>query len=234
MPFGSGESWSQQCRLSCHSSVILLTSCSIFRFTPPLLKSDCELHPSHLVSWSIPCQINCLCSALTPTPDGLDHARRSLRMWGVSPHAVQTDGTIQVPKVSGRRCRGNRVAADLGYQSDLVDMEPDLILPPSCFLRAASWQVAERVLEARQSAPDPPNQLFVPEAVRSDVLQWAHASNLTCHPGVNCTLQFLQQQFWLAFLTRDTRDYIVACPVCAWGKSSHQPPAALLLPLEIP
>ncbi len=30
----------------CHSSAILLTSCSTFTFTPPPLHSDCQPHPS--------------------------------------------------------------------------------------------------------------------------------------------------------------------------------------------
>lgn len=76
-----------------------------------------------------------------------------------------------------------------------MEMAPDPIFPPYCILGVASWLV-ERVQEAQQSAPDPgggpPNRLFNPEGVRSDVLQWAHASKLTYHPGVNRTLQFLR------------------------------------------
>lgn len=35
-------------------------------------------------------------------------------------------------------------------------------------------------------------------------------------------------------MTRDARAFIDACPVCACGKSSHQPPAGLLHPLPVP
>lgn len=35
-------------------------------------------------------------------------------------------------------------------------------------------------------------------------------------------------------MTQDNRDHIAACPVCARGKSSHQPLVGLLQPLEIP
>uniref|UniRef100_A0A674P365 Gypsy retrotransposon integrase-like protein 1 n=1 Tax=Takifugu rubripes TaxID=31033 RepID=A0A674P365_TAKRU len=124
------------------------------------------------------------------------------------------------------------------FASEPGEMDPDPILPLSCILGAASWQVEERVREAQQSAPDPggcpPNRLFVPVAVRSEVLHWAHSSRLTCHPGVNRSLHFLRQRFWWPSMARDTKDYIAACPVCSRGKASHRPPAGLLQPLEIP
>lgn len=35
-------------------------------------------------------------------------------------------------------------------------------------------------------------------------------------------------------MTRDARAFIAACPLCACGKSWHQPPAGLLHPLPVP
>lgn len=116
--------------------------------------------------------------------------------------------------------------------------DPDPILRPSCILGATTGQVEERVREARQSTPAPggrpPNWLFVPEAVFSEVLHWVHASRLTCHLGIHRSLQFLQQRFWWPSMTRDTKDYIAACPVCARRKASHRPSAGLLQPRGIP
>lgn len=111
----------------------------------------------------------------------------------------------------------------LSHQFDTKpgETDPDPILPLSCILGAASWQVEERVCEAQQSAPDlgggPPNRLFVPEVMRSEVLHWARSSRLTCHPGINCSLQFLQQRFWWPSMAQDTKEYIAACRVCAPG-----------------
>lgn len=102
----------------------------------------------------------------------------------------------------------------------------------------ATWQVEERVREAQHStaAPGgvPPDTVLVPEAERSEVLQWEHSSKLFCHPGVNRILHLLRQLLWWLFMVRDTRGFVAPCLMCARGKSSHQPPAGLLYPLLIP
>ena len=63
---------------------------------------------------------------------------------------------------------------------------PDTILPPSRLV--ATLTVEERVKAAIQYHPGPiscpPNRLFVPPDLRFEVLQWAHSSHLTCHPGI--------------------------------------------------
>lgn len=93
------------------------------------------------------------------------------------------------------------------------------------------WE-AQCTMSASEGVP--PNTLFVADAARSEVLQWGHASKLVCHSCLSCTLHLLQQHFWWPIMNRDTKAYIAACPVCAHGKSSHQPPAGLLHPLLVP
>lgn len=124
---------------------------------------------------------------------------------------------------------------NLTYPPYLVEAALDPVLHPSCILGAASWLV-ERVWEAQQSAPGPLKQLFISEGVRSDALQWAHASKLTYHPGVNRTLQFLRQRFWWPSMTRRIMLRPASCMPRSGitsTKSSHQPPAGLLQSLEI-
>ena len=116
--------------------------------------------------------------------------------------------------------------------------DPGTILPTSCFIRAATWDIERTVLQAQQQHPPPRSaptgRLFVPASVRTQVLLWGHSSRLTCHPGVNRTLQFLQQRFWWPGMTQDVRDFVISCSVCSRGKSSHRPPSGLLQPLPIP
>ncbi|CDQ59287.1 unnamed protein product [Oncorhynchus mykiss] len=80
----------------------------------------------------------------------------------------------------------------------------------------------------------PPGRLFVPESVRSAVLQWSHASKIACHPGVARTMALLGRRFWWPAMGEDTRRFVAACPVCAQNKSTNRASSGLLHPLPIP
>ncbi len=114
----------------------------------------------------------------------------------------------------------------------------DTILPSPCVVASLTWEIEERVRAAIEGQPGPSacptNRLFLPAALRSDVLQWAHASKLSCHPGIQRTRDVLQHRFWWSTLEEDTREFVNACPTCNQNKSSHQAPSGLLRPLPVP
>ena len=66
------------------------------------------------------------------------------------------------------------------------------------------------------------------------MLQWGHASRLTCHPGIQWTRDLLLQRSWWSSLEEDVRGYVNACPVCNQNKTSSRPPAGFLHPLPVP
>lgn len=73
------------------------------------------------------------------------------------------------------------------FSPDLIDTDSGPLL--SCIVGSAKWQVKERVREAQSSvsspAETPPNRLFIPESVHSEVLQWQcikHARREDCRP----------------------------------------------------
>lgn len=103
---------------------------------------------------------------------------------------------------------------------------------------ALTWEVESAVREAQKEEPDPgtgpANRLFVPEAARSQVLQWGHNSRFACHPGISRTLSLLRRHFWWPSMGSNTTEYVLACSVCARAKASHQPPIGLLRPLPTP
>ncbi len=94
------------------------------------------------------------------------------------------------------------------------------------------------VRKAQQQEADPGNgplgRLFVPKAVRSDVLQWGHSSSIACHPGASRTLEFIGRRFWWPRMAEDIRAYVAACSICAQHKDSRSRPQGLLLPLPVP
>lgn len=124
------------------------------------------------------------------------------------------------------------------FASSLEDSPTETILPSSCVVGAACWEVEKSVQEAlaNQPTPDgcPPDRLFVPPSAKSIVLQWGHSSKISCHPGFHRTLALLQQRFWWPTMSADTKEFVSACSVCARSKPSHRPPAGLLRPLPIP
>ena len=116
--------------------------------------------------------------------------------------------------------------------------EPEPILSKACLVSTLTWEIESLVRQAQAQQPDPgngpPNNLFVPDSVRSQVLQWAHTSRFTCHPGTFRTLQVLRQRFWWPTMEKDTREFIAACSICARNKTSNQSSSGFLHPLPIP
>lgn len=86
-----------------------------------------------------------------------------------------------------------------------------MILPPSCLAGAATCEIEAVVKEAQYTQPNPGNRLpkcpFVPDAAKSQVLQWGHSLELTCHCGYERTLHFVQQRFWRPSVVSYTQEF---------------------------
>uniref|UniRef100_A0A8C1EY99 Gypsy retrotransposon integrase-like protein 1 n=1 Tax=Cyprinus carpio carpio TaxID=630221 RepID=A0A8C1EY99_CYPCA len=115
---------------------------------------------------------------------------------------------------------------------------PECIFPETLVVSALTWEIESKVktaLEGVMPPPGcPPNRLFVPEGLRSNVIQWGHCSNVACHPGVNRTKFLVKQRFWWPLMACDIHSFVLACSVCATGKTSNRPPDGLLQPLPVP
>ncbi|XDV17726.1 hypothetical protein PO909_023545 [Leuciscus waleckii] len=115
---------------------------------------------------------------------------------------------------------------------------PECILPESLFVSTLVWEVESKVKKTLEGVTPlvgcPPNRLFVPEELRSEVIQWGHCSNIACHPGINRTRFLVKQRFWWPRMARDIHDFVLACSVCATGKTSNRAPDGLLQPLPVP
>uniref|UniRef100_A0A3P9HSL7 Gypsy retrotransposon integrase-like protein 1 n=1 Tax=Oryzias latipes TaxID=8090 RepID=A0A3P9HSL7_ORYLA len=118
------------------------------------------------------------------------------------------------------------------------DQDSFPIISPTCIVGNLTWDIESRVIQAQGEEPDhppaPPNTLYVPSSLRSDVLVWGHTSRIACHGGTHRTLKLLQRRFFWPSMEQDVREFIAACTVCARSKSSNSPPAGLLHPLPIP
>ena len=93
------------------------------------------------------------------------------------------------------------------FASYALQAKEESVLPPHCLVAAAQLDIETSVLEALAGVPGPgngpPNCLFVPQSVRTQVLEWSHGSRLSCHPGVSRTLSVLKQRFWWPSMRKD-------------------------------
>ena len=126
------------------------------------------------------------------------------------------------------------------FPTETLNRSPamDTILPPARVVGVVTWGVESAVRMAQRAQPDPGggprNCLFIPTTVRSQVLQWGHASRLSCHPGATRTAEFIRQRFWWPTLEADARSLWPPATSAPAARPPHHPPASLLRPLPIP
>lgn len=124
------------------------------------------------------------------------------------------------------------------FDSPEEEARPEPILPTSRIIGAIQWGIEAAIKKAQRQQSDPgngpPGRLFVPNRLRSNVLQWAHASLPSGHPGSTRTCKLIQRRFWWPKLQKDVRDFVATCTVCAQNKGLRTHPQGLLHPLPIP
>ena len=70
--------------------------------------------------------------------------------------------------------------------------------------------------------------------IRKLILQEAHDSPYSIHPGNTKMYLDLKERFWWIEMKKDIAEYVAVCDVCQRVKAEHQKPAGLLQPMPIP
>jgi hypothetical protein len=80
------------------------------------------------------------------------------------------------------------------------------------------------------------DRLVVPkkESLRKKILDKAHASRYSIHPGSTKMYHDLRQQFWWTRMKRETARYVSECDTCRKVKADYMKPGDLLQPLSVP
>jgi len=80
------------------------------------------------------------------------------------------------------------------------------------------------------------NRLVIPKdlELRKRILDEAHLSRYSIHPGSKKMYQDLKQRFWWTRMKREIARYVSECDTCQRVKASHLRSAGLLQPLSIP
>ena len=79
------------------------------------------------------------------------------------------------------------------------------------------------------------DRLVVPKdrELRNQILDEAHSSKLSIHPGSSKMYQDLKTQFWWTKMKKEIAAYVARCDTCCRVKAVHLKPAGLLQPLPI-
>ncbi|KAL8104338.1 hypothetical protein AgCh_028521 [Apium graveolens] len=80
------------------------------------------------------------------------------------------------------------------------------------------------------------SRVWIPNVteLKNEVLQEAHNSRFSIHPGSTKMYQDLKKNFWWPGMKKDIANWVSKCHMCQTVKAEHQRPSGLLQPLEIP
>ena len=82
------------------------------------------------------------------------------------------------------------------------------------------------------------DRLVVPTTGNQDmtrqVMEEAHDTPLSIHPGRTKMYQDIRQRFWWSNMKQDIARYVAECDICRRVKAEHQRPVGTLQPLDIP
>ena len=76
--------------------------------------------------------------------------------------------------------------------------------------------------------------VYVPEAIREEILREFHNSTFAIHPGSTKMYRDLLRQYRWPGMKRDLARYVSRCTTCRQVKAEHRRPGGLLRPLDIP
>jgi hypothetical protein len=80
------------------------------------------------------------------------------------------------------------------------------------------------------------DRLVVPKAreLNNKLMDEAHLSKLSIHPGSSKMYQELRPRYWWTKMKKEVAAYVARCDTCCRVKDIHMKPAGLLQPLSVP
>ena len=80
------------------------------------------------------------------------------------------------------------------------------------------------------------SRIWIPHVteLKNEILQEAHNSRFSIHPGSTKMYWDLKQNFWWPNMKREVAEWVAKCYTCQKVKAEHQRPSGLIQPLKIP
>ena len=117
-------------------------------------------------------------------------------------------------------------------------MDQTPILPASCLVAPVMWELETDIEQALHTEPAPlqcaVGRMYVPFAVRDQLIYWAHKAPSSGHPGIGRTVRCLSGKYWWSTLAKGVRVYVSSCSVCTQCKAPRHLPRGKLHPLLVP
>uniref|UniRef100_A0A674ED49 Gypsy retrotransposon integrase-like protein 1 n=1 Tax=Salmo trutta TaxID=8032 RepID=A0A674ED49_SALTR len=124
------------------------------------------------------------------------------------------------------------------YDTEQWPMDQTPRLLASCLVAPVMWDLDADIEQASHTEPAPlqcpVGRLYVPSAVRDQLIYWAHTSPSSGHLGIGRMMHCLTGKYWWPTLAKGVRVYVSSCLVCAQCKAPRYMPIGKLKPLPVP
>ncbi|KAL0161838.1 hypothetical protein M9458_041234, partial [Cirrhinus mrigala] len=122
------------------------------------------------------------------------------------------------------------------HSPDPPTEQPEPVFPPAVFVCPIQWPLDEEIAQATLKEPAPPGgpegKTYVPTSLRLTLLDSAHTSPGSGHPGSQRTLSLLQGRYWWPHMHQDVTR-IKGRSVCAMPTTPRRLPEGKLETMDI-
>ncbi|KAI3771069.1 hypothetical protein L6452_02223 [Arctium lappa] len=148
---------------------------------------------------------------------------------------VVADALSRKERVKPLRIRAMGVTVQTNLKAQILEAQEEGLKSDN--LRNESLRHLEKGFETRADGVRYfKDKIWIPKAdnLRSKILEEAHKSRYSIHPGADKMYQDLRSYYWWPGMKRDVAMYVSECLTCARVKAEHQKPSGLLQQPEIP
>ncbi len=112
-------------------------------------------------------------------------------------------------------------------------VSPECIVPERLVVSAVTWEIESKVRTVLEGVNAPARMPNGPVVCAGEVTVQRHSMGSLFQRGLSSRNRsapcfWLKQRFWWRAMARDIREFVLACSVCARGKTSNRAPEGLL------
>jgi hypothetical protein len=148
---------------------------------------------------------------------------------------VVADALSRKERVKPSRARAMGMLVQTSLKTQILEAQKEALKAEN--LKKETLQHLEKEFETRSDGVCYfKNKVWIPKVdlLRTMILNEAHQSRYSIHPGADKMYNELREYYWWPGLKKDVALYVSKCLTCARIKAEHQKPSGLLQQPEIP